>query len=75
MSKTVCMWILFCGCLFVCFFVFIHFFFKIFIVIRLQLYAFSPHPSTPPQLNPPPLLCMLNGAVAQRGKGKDKASA
>ena len=29
-------------------------FFKIFIVIQLQLYAFSPHPSTPPQLNPPP---------------------
>ena len=25
-----------------------------FIVIQLQLYAFSPHPSTPPQLNPPP---------------------
>ena len=30
------------------------FFKKIFIVIQLQLYAFSPHPSTPPQLNPPP---------------------
>ena len=29
-------------------------FLKIFIVIQLQLYAFSPHPSTPPQLNPPP---------------------
>ena len=29
-------------------------FFLIFIVIQLQLYAFSPHPSTPPQLNPPP---------------------
>ena len=29
-------------------------FFKIFIVIQLQLCAFSPHPSTPPQLNPPP---------------------
>ena len=29
-------------------------FFKIFIVIQLQLYAFSPHPSNPPQLNPPP---------------------
>ena len=29
-------------------------FFKIFIVIQLQLYAFSPHPSTPPQLNPSP---------------------
>ena len=27
---------------------------KIFIVIQLQLCAFSPHPSTPPQLNPPP---------------------
>ena len=25
----------------------------IFIVIQLQLYAFSPHPSTPPQPNPP----------------------
>ena len=25
-----------------------------FIVIQLQLSAFSPHPSTPPQLNPPP---------------------
>ena len=25
-----------------------------FIVIRLQLSAFSPHPSTPPQPNPPP---------------------
>ena len=30
------------------------YFFKIFIVIQLQLCAFSPHPSTPPQLNPPP---------------------
>ena len=29
-------------------------FFEIFIVIQLQLYAFSPHPSTPPQPNPPP---------------------
>ena len=29
-------------------------FLKIFIVIQLQLYAFSPHPSTPPLLNPPP---------------------
>ena len=29
-------------------------YFLIFIVIQLQLYAFSPHPSTPPQLNPPP---------------------
>ena len=28
-------------------------FFLIFIVIQLQLYAFSPHPSTPPQPNPP----------------------
>ena len=27
---------------------------KIFIVIQLQLYAFSLHPSTPPQLNSPP---------------------
>ena len=27
---------------------------KNFIVIQLQLYAFSPHSSTPPQLNPPP---------------------
>ena len=30
------------------------FLFLIFIVIQLQLYVFSPHPSTPPQLNPPP---------------------
>ena len=30
------------------------FFFLIFIVIQLQLYAFSPYPSTPPQVNPPP---------------------
>ena len=30
------------------------FLFLIFIVTQLQLYAFSPHPSTPPQLNPPP---------------------
>ena len=29
-------------------------FFKFFIVIQLKLSAFSPHPSTPPQLNPPP---------------------
>ena len=29
-------------------------FFLIFIVIQLQLYAFSPYPTTPPQLNPPP---------------------
>ena len=29
-------------------------FFLIFIVIQLQLSAFSPHPSTPPQQNPPP---------------------
>ena len=28
--------------------------FKIFIVIQLQLSAFSPHPSTPPQPSPPP---------------------
>ena len=27
-----------------------------FIVIQLQLYAISPHPSPPPQLNPPPSL-------------------
>ena len=27
---------------------------KNFIVIQLQLCAFSPHPSTPPQVNPPP---------------------
>ena len=30
------------------------YFFKIFIVIQLQLSAFSPHPSMQPQLNPPP---------------------
>ena len=30
------------------------FFFLIFTVTQLQLYAFSPHASTPPQLNPPP---------------------
>ena len=30
------------------FFIF-YYYFKIFIVIQLQLYAFSPHPSTPPQ--------------------------
>ena len=30
------------------------FFFLIFIVIQLQLSAFSPHPSTPPEPNPPP---------------------
>ena len=29
-------------------------FLKFFIVIQLQLCAFSPHPSTPPQPNPPP---------------------
>ena len=29
------------------------FFILIFIVIQLQLSAFSPHPSTPPQPNPP----------------------
>ena len=28
--------------------------FFFFIVTQLQLYAFSPHPSTPPQVNPPP---------------------
>ena len=35
----------------------IHFFFQFlnyFIVVQLQLSAFSPHPSTPPQPNPPP---------------------
>ena len=31
-----------------------NFFFKIFIVIQLQLCAFSPHPSTPPHPNTPP---------------------
>ena len=39
------------------FFFFVPLFFsflKIFIVIQLQLSAFSPHPSTPPQPNPPP---------------------
>ena len=36
------------------FFSLLLFFKKTFIVIQLQLYAFSPHPSTPPQLNPPP---------------------
>ena len=30
------------------------FFILIFIVVQLQLCAFSPHPSTPPQLKPPP---------------------
>ena len=30
------------------------YFFKFFIVIQLQLCAFFPHPSTPPQLKPPP---------------------
>ena len=30
------------------------FFLSFFIVMQLQLYAFSPHPSTPPQVNPPP---------------------
>ena len=29
-------------------------FFNYFIVVHLQLSAFSPHPSTPPQTNPPP---------------------
>ena len=33
---------------------FFFFFFFFLIVIQLQLSAFSPHPSTPPQLNPPP---------------------
>ena len=30
------------------------YFFNCFIVVQLQLSAFSPHPSTPPQPNPPP---------------------
>ena len=30
------------------------YFFLIFTVTQLQLFAFSPHPSTPPQSNPPP---------------------
>ena len=34
--------------------VFLFFSFLIFIVIQLQSYAFSPPPSTPPQLHPPP---------------------
>ena len=34
-------------------FLFLNSFKKIFIVIQLQLYAFSLHPSTPPQPNPP----------------------
>ena len=35
-------------------------FFKFLLVIKLQLSAFSPHPSTPPQLNPPlsPASCL-----------------
>ena len=42
-------------CTQVCLGVFLFLFFLIFfIVIQLQLYAFSPHPSTPPQVNPPP---------------------
>ena len=32
-------------------------FFNYFIVVQLQLSAFSLHPSTPPQLKPPSLLC------------------
>ena len=36
-------------------YLFIYWIFKIFfIIIQLQLSAFSPHPSTPPQPNPPP---------------------
>ena len=31
-----------------------YYLFIFFIVIQLQWYAFSPHPSTPPQVNPPP---------------------
>ena len=34
--------------------IFYSFFKKFFIVIQLQLCAFSPHPSTSPQTNPPP---------------------
>ena len=36
-----------------------YFFKKNFIVIQVQLYAFSPHSSTPPQLNPPPVLIIF----------------
>ena len=35
-------------------FYFLFFYLNFFIVIQLQLCAFSPHPSTPPQLNPLP---------------------
>ena len=35
-------------------------FFLNFIVIHLQLSAFSPHPSTPPQTNPPPSPLILS---------------
>ena len=35
-------------------FFYLFIYFLIFIVIQLQLYAFSPHPSTPPQVNPRP---------------------
>ena len=43
------------SCFFILFQLDVYFsFFLIFIVIQLQLSAFSPHPSTPPQLNPPP---------------------
>ena len=38
-----------CFLFFYCFFIFINFL----IVIQLQLSAFSPHPSTPPQPIPP----------------------
>ena len=42
--------------LFLLFFNFFHilFLFLFLFFIQLQLSAFSPHPSTPPQLNPPP---------------------
>ena len=61
-DRYVCSAILLIDC-FPLFFFFLFFFFffsyfvvffKIFIAIQLQLYAFSPHPSTPPQPNPPP---------------------
>ena len=39
---------------FICMDSWIYIYVLIFTVIQLQLYAFFPHPSTPPQLNPPP---------------------
>ena len=39
---------------FIYFYLFYFFSFFLKIVIQLQMYAFSPHPSTPPQVNPPP---------------------